>query len=104
LTPVAVDESVQIPLRAELHNNVLRKRRFDVVFKADDVDVVELSEELDFHGDCVGESCVQSGRDLHSLDSEYLQNAKIPTVRMSPKLWQCFSKDKEKRNEGKNST
>jgi hypothetical protein len=34
----------------------------------------------------VGEGCVQSGRDLDSLDSEYLQNAKIPTLRMSPKL------------------
>jgi hypothetical protein len=52
----------------------------------DNVDVIELSKELDFHDDCIGEGCVQSGRDLDSLDSEYLQNAKIPTLRMSPKL------------------
>jgi hypothetical protein len=69
---VALDESVQIPLRAELHNDVLRKRRFDVVFEADDVYVIELSKELDLHDDCAGEGCVQSGRDLHSLDSNYL--------------------------------
>jgi hypothetical protein len=82
---VAVDEGVQIPLRAELHDDVLREERFDVIFEVDDMDVIELSKELDFHDDCIGEGCVQSGRDLDSLDSEYLQNAKIPTVRMSPK-------------------
>jgi hypothetical protein len=83
---VAVDEGVQIPLRAELHDDVLREERFDVIFEVDDMDVIELSKELDFHDDCIGEGCVQSGRDLDSLDSEYQQNAKIPTVRMSPKL------------------
>jgi hypothetical protein len=44
---VAVDESGQIPLGAELHDDVLRERRFDIVFEVDDVDVVELSEELE---------------------------------------------------------
>ena len=73
LTPVTVDESVKIPLRAKLHDDVLCKRRFDVVFEADDVDVIKLSKELDFHGDRIGEGCVQSSRDLHSLDSEYLR-------------------------------
>jgi hypothetical protein len=58
LTPVAVNESVQIPARAKLHDDVLRKRRFDVVYKVDDVDVIELSKELDLHDDCVGQGCV----------------------------------------------
>jgi hypothetical protein len=58
LTPVTVDESVQVPLRAKLHDDVLRKRCFDIVFKVDDVDVIELSKELDLHSDCIGEGCV----------------------------------------------
>jgi hypothetical protein len=58
LTPVAVNESVQIPARAKLHDDVLRKRRFDVVYEVDDVDVIELSKELDLHDDCVGQGCV----------------------------------------------
>jgi len=73
LTSVTVDEGVKIPSVAKLHDDVLRKRRFNVVFKADDVDVIKLSKELDFHGDCVCQGYVQPGRDLHSLDSKDLR-------------------------------
>jgi hypothetical protein len=73
LTSVTVDEGVKIPFRAKLHDDVLRKGCFDVVLKADDVDVIKLSKELDFHGDCIGEGYVHPGRDLHSLDSKELR-------------------------------
>ena len=70
--------------RTKLHDDVLCASRFDIVDELDNVNVVQLSKNVDLHGDSIQDSHIDSWIDTYGFDGKHLLTRAKPTETYEP--------------------